>query len=122
MLDRANATGVAQRLNTDDIEAVAVVFLHSWANPDHEAAVGAIIAQEAPSLYRSLSHEILREYREYERMSTTVLNAYVGPRVKALSRRPGKSARRVRFGGRLLIMQSNGGTMTPDTAKRVRST
>jgi N-methylhydantoinase A len=82
VLDRANATGVAQRLNTDDIESVAVVFLHSWANPEHEAAVGAIIAKEAPGLYRSLSHEILREYREYERMSTTVLNAYVGPRVK----------------------------------------
>ncbi|MGD0053804.1 MAG: hydantoinase/oxoprolinase N-terminal domain-containing protein, partial [Vulcanimicrobiaceae bacterium] len=51
VLDRAHATGVAQRLNSDDIEAVAVVFLHSWNNPDHEAEVGAIIAREAPGLY-----------------------------------------------------------------------
>ena len=119
VLDRANATGVAQRLNTDDIEAVAVVFLHSWANPDHEAKVGAIIAQEAPGLYRSLSHEILREYREYERMSTTVLNAYVGPRVKRYLGDLENLLGEFGFTGRLLIMQSNGGTMTPETAKRV---
>ena len=119
MLDRANATGVAKRLNSDDIESVAVVFLHSWANPDHEAAVGAIIAEEAPNLYRSLSHEILREYREYERMSTTVLNAYVGPRVKRYLGDLENLLGEFGFAGRLLIMQSNGGTMTPETAKRV---
>jgi N-methylhydantoinase A len=119
VLDRANATGVAQRLNSDDIESVAVVFLHSWANPDHEATVGAIIAQEAPKLYRSLSHEILREYREYERMSTTVLNAYVGPRVKRYLGDLETLLGEFGFTGRLLIMQSNGGTMTPETAKRV---
>ena len=119
MLDRANATGVAQRLNTEDIEAVAVVFLHSWANPEHEAEVGAIIAREAPNLYRSLSHEILREYREYERTSTTVLNAYVGPRVKRYLGDLETLLTEFGFTGRLLIMQSNGGTMTPETAKRV---
>jgi N-methylhydantoinase A len=119
VLDRAGATGVARRLNTDDIESVAVVFLHSWANPDHEAAVGAIIAREAPQLYRSLSHEILREYREYERTSTTVLNAYVGPRVKRYLGDLETLLGEFGFDGRLLIMQSNGGTMTPETAKRV---
>ena len=119
VLDRANAAGVAKRLNSDDIESVAVVFLHSWANPNHEAAVGAIIAQEAPNLYRSLSHEILREYREYERMSTTVLNAYVGPRVKRYLGDLENLLGEFGFAGRLLIMQSNGGTMTPETAKRV---
>ncbi len=119
VLDRANASGVAQQLNAEDIESVAVVFLHSWANPDHEAAVGAIIAQEAPGLYRSLSHEILREYREYERTSTTVLNAYVGPRVKRYLGDLESLLGEFGFNGRLLIMQSNGGTMTPETAKRV---
>jgi N-methylhydantoinase A len=119
VLDEASATGVAKRLNTDNVEAVAVVFLHSWANPDHEAAVGEIIAKEAPGLYRSLSHEILREYREYERMSTTVLNAYVGPRVKRYLGDLENLLGDFGFKGRLLIMQSNGGTMTPETAKRV---
>ena len=97
-----------KRLNTDDVEAVAVVFLHSWANPDHEAAVGAIIDREAPGLYRSLSHEILREYREYERMSTTVLNAYVGPRTRRYLGDLEQLLGDFNFKGRLLIMQSNG--------------
>ena len=119
VLDEANATDVVKRLNTDDVEAVAVVFLHSWANPDHEAAVGAIIDREAPGLYRSLSHEILREYREYERMSTTVLNAYVGPRTRRYLGDLETLLADFGFTGRLLIMQSNGGTMTPQTAKRV---
>jgi N-methylhydantoinase A len=119
VLDEANATSVAKKLNADDVEAVAVVFLHSWANPDHEAAVGAIIDKEAPDVYRSLSHEILREYREYERMSTTVLNAYVGPRVKRYLGDLEGLLDDFGFKGRLLIMQSNGGTMTPETAKRV---
>jgi N-methylhydantoinase A len=119
ILDTDNATDVVKRLNTDDVEAVAVVFLHSWANPDHEAAVGAIIDREAPNLYRSLSHEILREYREYERMSTTVLNAYVGPRTRRYLGDLEKLLADFDFKGRLLIMQSNGGTMTPETAKRV---
>ena len=119
VLDEANAADVVKRLNTDDVEAVAVVFLHSWANPDHEAAVGAIIDRDAPNLYRSLSHEILREYREYERMSTTVLNAYVGPRTRRYLGDLEKLLADFDFTGRLLIMQSNGGTMTPETAKRV---
>ncbi len=119
VLDEDNAADVVKRLNTDDVEAVAVVFLHSWANPDHEAAVGAIIDRDAPNLYRSLSHEILREYREYERMSTTVLNAYVGPRTRRYLGDLEKLLGDFDFKGRLLIMQSNGGTMTPETAKRV---
>jgi N-methylhydantoinase A len=70
-------------------------------------------------VYRSLSHDILREYREYERTSTTVLNSYVGPRVsKYLSDLEGL-LESFSFGGRLLIMQSNGGTMSPATAKRI---
>ena len=70
-------------------------------------------------MYRSLSHEILREYREYERTSTTVLNAYVGPRVNRYLEDLERLLESFRFSGRLLIMQSNGGTMSPATAKRV---
>ena len=56
-------------------------FLHSWPTPNTRAASARSSPRAAPGVYRSLSHEILREYREYERTSTTVLNAYVGPRV-----------------------------------------
>ncbi len=69
-------------LKAEGVEAVAVCFLHSYVNPDHERAAGAmIVRKELPDAYLSLSHEILREYREFERISTTVVNAYIGPKV-----------------------------------------
>jgi N-methylhydantoinase A len=119
VLERDGARDLATRLNADDIESVAVCFLHSWANPEHEIAVGEIFADAAPRLYRSLSHDILREYREYERTSTTVLNSYVGPRVSSYLADLERLLESFRFRGRLLIMQSNGGTMSPATAKRI---
>jgi N-methylhydantoinase A len=119
VLARDQARNIATALNAEDIESVAVCFLHSWANPEHEIAVGDILADAAPDMYRSLSHEILREYREYERTSTTVLNAYVGPRVNRYLEDLEKLLESFLFSGRLLIMQSNGGTMSPATAKRV---
>jgi N-methylhydantoinase A len=119
VLARDQARDIATSLNAEDIESVAVCFLHSWANPQHEIAVGEILAGAAPKVYRSLSHEILREYREYERTSTTVLNAYVGPRVNRYLEDLERLLESFHFTGRLLIMQSNGGTMSPATAKRV---
>lgn len=118
-LDRDSATQTAQRLKDQDIGAVAVCFIHSWANPSHEVAVGDVLANETPHLFRSLSHEILREYREYERMSTTVLNAYVGPKVSKYLQDLEDLLRAAGFKGQLLIMQSNGGSMSPATAKRI---
>jgi N-methylhydantoinase A len=119
-LDVEATAQLARRLNADpEIEAVAVCFIHSWANPDHEIEVGRILAAEAPRIYRSLSHEILREYREYERMSTTVLNSYVGPRVSTYLTDLEALLETFAFKGRLLIMQSNGGTMSPERAKRI---
>ena len=68
-------------LARNGVDAVAICFLHSYANPEHERIAGQMVQQELPGCYVSLSHEILREYREYERMSTTVVNAYIGPTV-----------------------------------------
>ena len=106
-------------LQLDGIEAVAVCFIHSWANPEHEKHVGEAIRTRAPDVYCTLSHEILREYREYERTSTSVLNAYVGPRVSNYLRDMEALLGSLGFAGRLLIMQSNGGSMSPETARRV---
>ena len=61
--------------------SIAVCTLHSYANPEHEERIGELVQQLAPDVYTTLSHRILREYREYERTSTTVVNAYVGPRM-----------------------------------------
>ncbi|MGE0651492.1 MAG: hydantoinase/oxoprolinase family protein [Alphaproteobacteria bacterium] len=119
VLDRDRARATAGRLKGGDFAAAAVCLIHSWANPAHEAAVGEVLAAEVPDLFRSLSHEILREYREYERMSTTVLNAYVGPRVSRYLRDLEDLLNGMGFAGQLLIMQSNGGSMSPEVARRI---
>ena len=62
-------------------------LLHAYANPEHERRIGLVLRRALPGTFITLSHEILREYREYERTSTTVLNAYVGPLVQAASTR-----------------------------------
>lgn len=100
------------------VEAVAICFLHSYANPEHERIAGQIIQQELPGCYVSLSHEILREYREYERMSTTVVNAYIGPTVGGYVRNLHSQLGSLGFRGELSIMQSNGGVMSPGAAVR----
>ena len=100
-------------------EAVAVCFLHAYKNPAHEALMGAAIKAAIPEAYVSLSHEILREYREYERTSTTVINAYIGPIVRRYLDDLEKLLAIREFPGELMIMQSNGGVMSPDVAKNV---
>lgn len=100
------------------VDAVAVVLLHAYRNPVHEQQIGKMIAEMAPQLYASLSHDILREFREYERTSTTVLNAYLGPLVGRYVRELGADLKSAKFDGNFLIMQSNGGTMSADVALR----
>ncbi|MGE5537965.1 MAG: hydantoinase/oxoprolinase family protein [Gemmatimonas sp.] len=119
VLDRDAAAQTIDRVREAGAAATAVCFIHSWANPSHEVEIGKLLAERAPGLFHSLSHEILREYREYERMSTTVLNAYVGPRVSKYLQDLEDLLRSFGFKGQLLIMQSNGGSMSPETAKRI---
>src|SRR5262249_1176988 len=103
-------------LRAEGVEAVAVCFLHSYADPAHERIAGEIIRQAMPDVYLSLSHEILREYREFERISTTVVNAYIGPKVGGYVRARKSSLANIGFAGDLSIMRSNGGVMTPEVA------
>ena len=114
----AAAMQLAQKLTALDIEAVAVCLLHSYANPAHEILAGEILRLVLPDLFVTLSHEILREFREYERTSTTVLNAFVGPRVSRYLTRLEDFAKKSRFGGQIAIMRSNGGTMSIGEARR----
>src|SRR5262245_7140162 len=99
--------------------AVAVCFLHSYADPVHERAIGEQLRAALPGVYVSLSHEIVREYREYERTSTTVMNAYIGPETSEYVGGIAERLARDEFDGRFLIMQSNGGVMSPETAKKL---
>ena len=72
---------IVQVIKSANVEAIAVCFMHSYANAAHEKLIGKALRKAFPSLFITLSHEILREYREFERTSTTVLNAYVGLQV-----------------------------------------
>ena len=103
-------------LRAEGVEAVAVCFLHSYVNPEHEQIAGEIVRAALPDAYLSLSHEILREYREFERMSTTVVNAYIGPKVGGYVASLERSLGAIGFAGDLSIMRSNGGVMTPEVA------
>jgi N-methylhydantoinase A len=116
-LDRAEVGALVSELQKQGIEAVAVCFLHSYANPDHEKVVGELLRAALPSLFVTLSHEILREFREYERTSTTSLNAYVGPRVRNYLNTLETYLRGAKFGGQVHIMRSNGGVMSLDQAR-----
>src|SRR5262249_45066017 len=74
-LARAGIVDAVRVLAAERVEAVAVCFLHAYVNPQHERIAGEMIREAMPDAYVSLSHEVLREYREFERMSTTVVNA-----------------------------------------------
>jgi len=116
-LDRAGVAAACRVFAAEGIEAVAVCFLHAYANPEHERIAGEIVRAFLPDAYVSLSHEILREYREFERMSTTVVNAYIGPKVGGYVQGLASHLGKLGFGGALSIMRSNGGVMTPEVAK-----
>lgn len=116
-IDTAQVEALASQLKADGVEAIAVCFLHSWANPDHERIAGDILRRVNPDLFVTLSHEILREFREYERTSTTALNAYVGPRVSNYLDTLDQYLRGEKFAGQLHLMRSNGGVMSLDQAQ-----
>lgn len=92
-------------------DAVAVTFLHAYAYPEHEARLGEGIGRRLPELFVSLSHQVVREYREYERTSTTVANAFVGPLVASYLDDLSHWLEQEGFSGTLALMQSNGGLM-----------
>lgn len=116
--DDEQAHEVAKAIRESGVSAVAVCFLHSWHDPAHEKRMGAILADALPDVYLTLSHEILKEYGEYERISTTVLNAYMGPKVRRYLEDLERMLAEREFRGGLLVMQSNGGVMTPEVAKQ----
>ena len=118
-LDESSAAESIAALRTAGVESVAVCLLHAYANPAHEQRLGELLRQQFPQAYVSLSHEILREFREYERTSTTALNAYVGPLVSRYLVSLEKMLSASGFDGTFRVMQSNGGVMSADTARKM---
>jgi N-methylhydantoinase A len=105
-------------LRHQEVQAVAVSLLHSYKNPQHEQMIAEILLREAPELYLALSSDLVPEIREYPRTSTTVANVYVRPVIERYLRSLERNLRRLGFVGQFLIMLSNGGTCTVETACR----
>jgi N-methylhydantoinase A len=115
-VDEAELATIAQRLTELKIEAVAICLLHSWRNPRHEQQIADYLRRNT-NCFVSSSHEISMEFREYERTSTVVMNAFVGPRVANYLDRLGGRLREDGFSGRLYLMGSNGGVLSEDEAR-----
>ncbi|HWK44022.1 MAG TPA: hydantoinase/oxoprolinase family protein [Stellaceae bacterium] len=115
-LDEAAATDLARRIATSGWPVVAVALLHAYANPIHERRLREIIEREAPGVEISLSSEISPEIREFERTSTTVLNALLMPVVRGYTRRLEARLAEAEFKPLLYLVQSNGGATTPARA------
>ena len=115
--NREQAAEVAHAIQAEGVESVAVCFLHSYVNPDHELAMAEVFAEVAPELSVTLSHQLSRVYREYERSSTTVIDAYIKPITRTYLTRLNDELVAGGFGGNFLMTRSGGGAMTLETAK-----
>jgi N-methylhydantoinase A len=120
-LDREGLAAVVAELARARVEAVAVCLLFSFLHPEHEQAVGAALRAALPGLHVSLSCEVLPEFREYERFSTTVADAYLSPRLSAYLAALGEQVAATSM-PKPLVMQSSGGvTEIDDAARRASS-
>ncbi|MFZ0850235.1 MAG: hydantoinase/oxoprolinase family protein [Hyphomicrobiaceae bacterium] len=113
-LDEAQVRTIAERLAADAVEAVAICFLHAYANPAHERRAAALIANRLPKATVTSSAEVLPEFREYERFSTTALNAYVAPRMRRYLGDLRQRLSAIGVSAPLAIMTSNGGSLPAD--------
>jgi N-methylhydantoinase A len=118
-LDEEGVRQATRQLVAAGVKAVAVCFLHSYANPVHERRAAEIIRAEAPDLWVSLSSEVAPEIREYDRFSTTVANVYVRPLVDRYLATLVDRVRNLGLSCEVLIMLSGGGVATVDTARQL---
>lgn len=102
---------------SEDIETIAICFMNSFANPEHEQQAARLVREEFPGAYLTVSSELLPSIRFYDRLSTAVLNAYVGPKLNTYIEQLKARLREINFDSTLLIMQSNGGVMSPEIAQ-----
>jgi N-methylhydantoinase A len=117
-LDIGAVGSLAGKLEELGIEAVAIFFMNSYANPTHEQQAAEALRARIPGTYVTCSTELTREWYEYERTSTVAANAYVGPQVATYIKRLEDDLERAAFGGSLFMMGSNGGLLSVDRACR----
>src|SRR5215470_17993580 len=117
-LDEDAVRAAARQFKELGVGAVAVCFLHAYANPAHEARAAAILREAAPEIFVSASADVFPNMREFERWTTTTVNAFTQPMFDRYLERLEKGLSSRGFRGRLYIMASSGGTLTADTARR----
>ena len=118
-LGRASLRSALRTLAAEQVEAVAVCYLHAYRSPEHERRTAAALARALPGVYVSLSSEVFPQIKEYERVCTTVVNAYVGPVLERYLHRLAERLAEAGYSGPVLIMQSHGGLATVADAIRL---
>jgi len=116
-LDEDAVRTAVEHLLSERVEAIAVCFLHSYLNSTHEARAIEIVKEMAPDLFVCASHIVVPQYREYERFSTTALNAYIGPKTARYLRSMEQELKAHSVGADLHLMQSSGGAATLQAAE-----
>ena len=117
-LNPASVIAALDKIKAQQVDSVAICLLHAYANPAHERAVMELVRQHAPDLSISASHQVLPEIREYERTSTTVVNAFVKPVVDRYLAAVEDGVKRIGIGAPLMVMQSSGGIAKAATARQ----
>jgi N-methylhydantoinase A len=116
-LKSSDIQAAAELFLKEGVEAIAICFMNAFANQAHEETAARIIRKKIPGAYLTVSSEILPSIRFYDRVSTTVLNSYVGPILRRYLDALLAKLKAAKYRGVLLIMQSNGGVITPQVAK-----
>ncbi len=116
-LDEEEVRAAARKLRDEGITTVAVCFLFSFVEPAHEKRVKEILAEEMPEAFVSISHEVAPEFREYERLSTTVVNAYLGPIMKSYLSKLQPRLAEIGIDAHPHLTQSNGGVISSEVAQ-----
>jgi N-methylhydantoinase A len=117
-LDEKDVREAVDHFRQEQVEAVAICFMNAFANPGHEQRVASLVRDLFPEAYLTVSTDLLPAIRFYDRTSTTVLNSYVGPKLSHYLDQLLTRLKKIGFKGLLLIMQSNGGVMAPEIARR----
>ena len=121
-LDRESVRRALATLKEEGVEAVAICFMHAYADPQHERQALDLVREELPDAFVSVSSEVLPQVRLTNRVSTTAMNAYVGPVLRGYVDRLVARLTATSFGGALLVMQSNGGVATAEIVARLPAT
>ena len=118
-LRQTSLRAAIRTLAAEEVEAVAVCYLHAYRSPEHERLTAEALARALPGVYVSLSSQVFPQIKEYERVCTTVVNAYVGPVLERYLHRLAERLAEAGYSGPVLIMQSHGGLATVADAVRL---